>query len=326
MTDDDVIGLLNHDMGMEHQAIVQYLLAAWRLGGSVGGSIESIARDEMRHFKYFALAVRSLGGKPNMSRPAVDVKASPTEIIEANASAEDEAVEVYTEHMEAISHPEIKKLYERIIGDEKYHGEKFRRMLPKVEGLEATAPREPETEKEKLLQSYLQADISGEYAAILRYLHQSFVVDDGWLASSLEDRSIDEMKHMAWMAEEAIEAGGQPNIEPDPVEHSEDIREIFEGNLKLERGAEERYQKHIEGYDDEDMRRLWRHIQIQEEHHSDEFENRLSDLVEREAPGDTTAGERPEEAEPAESATEAEAKELSRQRRSVGSLFGKKQK
>ena len=320
MTDSEVIALLNHDMTMEHQAIIQYLLAAWGIGGEVGASIESIARDEMRHFKYFAHTVASLGGSPSVERAPVERSTNPAEIVRANAAAEDEAVKVYREHQAAIPYEHIKKLFDRIIGDELYHGGNFRAMLPKVEQMPPIEYHEPKTPREKLLFRYLEEDISGEYSAILRYLHQSFVVKDGWLSDSLEDRAIDEMKHMGWMAEHKAESGGEPEVEPDPIKLSTDLKEIFENDLKLEKEAEARYQRHIDGYDDPDLRKVWEYIKFQEQHHADEFQTRLQGLAKPEA----GAAETPKEA-PGEKASGAQPKP-ERPKPSVGSLFRKPQK
>jgi bacterioferritin len=314
MTDGEVVELLCHDMGMEHQAIIQYLLAAWAIGGEVGPSIEGVARDEMRHFKYFGQAVADLGGTPRMQRPAFERIANPVDIIRADAQAEDEAIAIYRQHQAAIPHEHIKKLYDRIIAEEQYHGEKFLRLLPKVEGLPAIEFNAPASPREETLFRFLEEDIAGEYAAILRYLHQSFVVEDGRLANMIEDRAIDEMKHMGWMAERKIDAGGEPVLEPAPVQFSNDLQEIFENNVKLEQGAEERYQRHIEGYDDPALQKMWAFIKFQEEHHTDDFEKRLAGHVAKSgAPAEETQ-DTPEEkqSEPGKIVT-------------VGSLFGKQQ-
>jgi bacterioferritin len=282
MTDQEVVALLNHDMTMEHQAIVQYLLSAWGTGGELASSIEGIARDEMRHFKWFAQIVVSLGGNPTTERAPVERTNDPVAFIQANINAEDGAVATYRQHREAIPYENIKKLFDRIISEEQHHGEKFRAMVPKVEGMPPIEYHAPQTPQEKLLYRYLEEDVSGEYAAILRYLHQSFVVKDGWLSKALEDRAIDEMKHMGWMAEHKAEAGGEPEANPDQIRLSTDLKEIFAGNVKLEQDAEARYQRHIDGYDDPDLQKLWAFIQYQEQHHTDEFQTRLREQLESE--------------------------------------------
>lgn len=294
MTDQEIVALLNHDMTMEHQAIVQYLLAAWAIGGEVGSSIEGIARDEMRHFKWFAHAVVSLGGDPTVGRAPIERGTDPAALVRTNASAEDMAVVTYRQHREAIPYQNIKKLLDRIISDEQHHAGKFRAMLPKVEGMPAPQYHEPTTDKEKILYRYLEEDVSGEYSAILRYLHQSFVVKDGWLSKALEDRAIDEMKHLGWMAEEKSEAGGEPGMSPDPITLTADLREIFTNDVKLEQEAEARYQRHIDGYDDPDLQQLWEFIKFQEQHHTDEFQTRLLEQTEREAAAQAQVDQTPQ--------------------------------
>ncbi|HPU84323.1 MAG TPA: ferritin-like domain-containing protein [Candidatus Latescibacteria bacterium] len=309
MTDDQVVDLLAHDMSMEHQAILQYLFSAWVIGGEVGPSIESVARDEMRHFKYFGLAIVELGGKPRMEGPAFQRLTDPTAIVLANAASEDEAVKVYTQHRELIPDPRVKKLYDRIIEEEMYHGQKFQRMVAKVEGMPPVEFHEPQSPQQETLFRFLEEDIAGEYAAILRYLHQSFIVADGKLGNAIEDRAIDEMKHMGWMAEHKIDSGGEPVLQPAPVQYSTELPEIFRYNIQLEKGAEERYQRHIDGYEDPDLQRVWAHIKFQEEHHTDDFENRLADL-----------NRTPE----TQATTSSDASNV-KPKTSVGSLFGKPQ-
>ncbi len=336
MTDKEVIDLLNHDIEMEHQAILQYLLTGWTIE-DLEAPIVEIARDEMRHFKWFAQAVVSLGGEPSMKVPEVFPVGDPVEALKKIAVMEAEAAEEYGQQIDKIPHENIKRLLERIVGDERYHEGKFVGLAEKAERmreegtLELTELDKSPDKRKRLLWRYLQEDVSGEYAAILRYLHQAYLVEDGKLGMALEDHAIDEMKHMGWVAEEIIESGGEVDMTPDPVKFTTDLKEMFLGNEKLERGAEDRYLRHAAGYDDEEMKELWDYIRFHETHHTQDFQSRLAKLAENETKSDpepeADAGTEPPAAssEAAKSET-SPADEQHDKKATVGSLFRKKQK
>jgi rubrerythrin len=273
-----------------------------------------------------------LGGEPNMKVPEVPFDRDPMALIRMNVEAEQDAADTYAKHIEAIPNADVRRLLERIRGDELYHKGEFLGLLEKIEPLVASGELEivdldkSPDKKKQMLWRFLQEDVSGEYNAILRYLHQSFTVEDGWLADNLEDRAIDEMRHMAWVAEEIVESGGEVDMVPDPVTYTKDLREIFTGNAKLERAAEDRYQRHIDAVDDDELRELWGYIQFQEKHHAADFEDQLSTLS-SEAKAVKSEEPKQPEAEPAEAepAKEAPKPDIPRDKKpTVGSLFRKK--
>jgi len=277
MAKDDVIRLLNEAMVAEHQAILQYNLSAWALASAgLESDIQDIARDEMRHFKYFAHGVRSLGGEPDMTRPSFFRSAVPTEMIRANVAAEVGAIEMYRQHRSLIpsEHGPIIELYDRVIGDEQYHEGQFEGMLPKVEGVPPIQYHEPATPREAALFRFLEEDMSGEYGLLLRFLHQSFMVDDGWLADGLHDRATEQMKHLGWLAEEKVDAGGEPELMHGPVTYAAGLPAVLQGNPQLERQAQARYQRHIDEYDDPELQRLWAHIKFHQAHYLEDFVRR----------------------------------------------------
>ena len=59
------IELLNQDLHLEHATIIQYLSHAYAFGeGELAGELESIAREEMQHFRWLAEEIVELGGRP----------------------------------------------------------------------------------------------------------------------------------------------------------------------------------------------------------------------------------------------------------------------
>ena len=207
---------LNDDLMGEHQAIVHYLTHAWTAVRQFGDAIEAIARDEMRHFKWLAHAIVAVGGVPDLTPPDLLPQFSGIDALDYDIDAEEEAISQYLAHQRDIPDERIKALIGRIIPDERYHRGVFvdlrSQWIARAEdkqGEESEAGRVDET-----LAQRFQEVVSTEYQAILRWLLESFLArhtrDVGLDA---EDRAIDEMKHMSWMAEAMVDLGGFPRFQ-----------------------------------------------------------------------------------------------------------------
>jgi len=173
----DIIEMLRADMRSEHQAIIQYLNHAYSLeGAGVGPDIEAIAREEMRHLDWLADAIIELGGDPDMGREQPDLTAAtaPEQMLK-DVDLEQQAIDQYRRHIEAIDDPEIRRLLARITHDEQAHQQEFRGLAEKV----AAVPVEAEAESagERLAQ-ILDDGVRHEYTVILQYLYHSFVAED----------------------------------------------------------------------------------------------------------------------------------------------------
>lgn len=90
------VPLLNADLRGEHVAIVQYLTHAWQLGEPWASRWESIARDEMRHFRWLAHAIVGLGGIPDLTPPPPP--ASDGDLVRQDLAAEEAAIAQYRAH------------------------------------------------------------------------------------------------------------------------------------------------------------------------------------------------------------------------------------
>jgi len=65
----ELVSLLLHNVALEHAAIVQYLYHVFLIGDEeITGEIEKIARQEMRHMKWFAHRIAQLGGEVELKR------------------------------------------------------------------------------------------------------------------------------------------------------------------------------------------------------------------------------------------------------------------
>ncbi len=209
---------MNADIRGEHDAIVHYLTHAWTVADLYGGNIESIARDEMRHLKWLAHTVVHLRGVPDFSPREVSPVVHLREALEIDIAAESEAIAQYEDHQARIDDAPVQALIGRILVDERDHRRQFREMLNKAP--EGTWSEKAGDEAVSAAASNLQRLLSVEYRQILEYLFRYFVnVHGSQMGMTDEDRAVDEMKHLGWMAESMADLGRFPQWEkaPDPA-------------------------------------------------------------------------------------------------------------
>lgn len=227
------IELLNRDLMGEHQAIVHYLTHAWTVVRQFGDSIEAISRDEMRHFKWLAHTIVALGGVPDLTAPDLLPIFSGEDALDYDISAEEEAISQYLSHQRDIADERIQDLIGRIIVDERDHRRQFLAMR---RDWVVTNPTTSEV-RELDQGSRLQILVSQEYHQILDYLMQSFLMRHvRQIGLDAEDRAIDEMKHMSWIAEAVAKMGGVPRIkdtnrEPDTLTLYRDLKSWAEQEM-----------------------------------------------------------------------------------------------
>ncbi len=207
---DEQVGLLNEDVMGEHQAIVHYLTHAWTVVHRYGPRIEAIARDEMRHFKWLCQTIVALGGVPDLTPPAILPVFSGLEALDYDIDAEEEAIRQYLAHQRTIALTSVQQLLGRIVIDERDHRRQFIDLRQQwlQEEPPAVVPASGESESERF-----QWVVSQEYREILRNLMQSFVsVHLREVGLTAQDRAIEGMKHLSWMAEAMAEQGGRPQL------------------------------------------------------------------------------------------------------------------
>ncbi|MGQ9630168.1 MAG: ferritin-like domain-containing protein [bacterium] len=294
----EVVAMLNRDIELEHAAIVQYLVHAYTIGeGTMACKIEEIAREEMYHLNWLSKRVVELGGDPTINRGPMDLEGDLiSTLLQYDVKAEEGAIALYREHIEAIEDPKIKALLSRIVSDEEAHHESFRGMIEGVRGKdEDVIKREPLSEPKDV--EYLSSAVKGEYGAVLMYLHQYFVTSECPLSKELLERAIEEMKHIGWLSERTAELGGKPSIEyPPDVNLRGDVPGIIAAGLDRERWAEEDYQKGIKSLKDPEARSLLERIYTQEVYHEDFFSGLQDGPVKTTSPtsgGKEKVGEEP---------------------------------
>lgn len=224
-----ITALFNHNVGLEHGAIFQYLQHAYAIGeAGVGAEIINIARSEMRHLKYFADTVVELGGIVTLERPAVKVEAASTrEMILLGVEAEAEAIRDYSSQLERIDHPGAQRILERVIMDEQLHREQFADFETEVAEMaeQASFPSSGEPEDPKLA-TLLNEAFAQEYNQVLVYLRHYFQVRNWEAKDFLFENTVWRMKHMSLMADSLHGQHTDPNFHwnPQPVEGAVEAR------------------------------------------------------------------------------------------------------
>jgi bacterioferritin len=95
----------------------------------------------------------------------------------------------------------------------------------------------------------LNEDLAGEYNAIISYLQYSAKVSGPYrpqLVAFLQAEIPDEQRHAQYLADKIASLGGEPTVEPKPVQVSKDTRQMLEFIYQAEKETVENYQKRIE--------------------------------------------------------------------------------
>ena len=275
----EVIALLNEDIKGEHAAIVQYLRHAYAMGeGEMACEIEAIAREEMRHLDWLAETIVELGGEPTLDRGEMTIGgASVAEWMQRDVGLEQDAIDMYEDHIAAIEDPKIKRLLRRIVSDEASHRDDFEHFVDKSkrEAMEPIAPLEVPGGKPTKLADMLNWGVRHEYTVILQYLYQSFLTPHEEVSEQLEDQAINEMQHLGWLAEELVDGGGTPNIEHTEANKSTKTADMLRADIKIEKEVAEAYDRAAKEVEDAGLKELLLRIRDNEIYHIDVFNDLL---------------------------------------------------
>ncbi len=111
------------------------------------------------------------------------------------------------------------------------------------------------------------------------YVRNAFIMPKCDPSRVTEAISIDEMRHMNWLAELIVKRGGKPGMEHGELEFGGDeLKSQLERQAALETEAIERYRRHIELIDDAEVVGVLKHILDEEKRHRKEFRARLEKL------------------------------------------------
>ncbi|ADC89863.1 hypothetical protein Thal_1231 [Thermocrinis albus DSM 14484] len=286
MNKKETIDLLLYNVALEHSAIVQYLYHIFLItDGNITSEIESIARQEMRHLKWFAQKVVQLGGRVVLNRlEDMIVVGGPdwADMISKDVDAERMAIEIYSRQLELVKDDSVKRLLERVIKDEEDHQVEFSQLL---EQIKKNSPEEerPTTQQDPEVVQLLNRFLKEEYGTILKYLHEFFHAKDCQYKDMMLDLAVESMVHMGKLGEKIGKMGGIPHIEVDvPLYSGGALQEKVMGELSYEQKTGEDYSQEIKTVKDPDLLRLLRFIEHQEEYHKHmlkEFLDRMRKLT-----------------------------------------------
>jgi bacterioferritin len=269
-----IIELLNTDLKDEHGAIIQYLTHAYGIGeGEVACEIESFAREEMRHLDWLAETIVAMGGQPSLERGTMNMTGTSVPAwMATDVGLEQGAIIQYEEHIKMIDNPDIKRLLQRILADEKAHRGKFEHLVEKTkkEGLkDIRGDRQDSTAKT------LNWGISHEYTVVLQYMFHSYMTKKVEAKKQLEDQAINEMQHMGWLSEEMASGGGSPKIEHTEVDRSTKTADMLKADIKIEKEVAEQYDRAAKETKDTGLKTLLLRIRDNEKYHLDVFNDLL---------------------------------------------------
>lgn len=136
MNKEELIKGLNHDLGSELAAIIQYTTYAAKATGpfrpQLSAFFGSEIADEQMHAQYLANKIVALGGEPTTVPHEVKAAGSNKEMLQAVLEAERAAVKQYTERAEqaeAMGEKGLAVQLEDMVRDESSHAEETERIL-----------------------------------------------------------------------------------------------------------------------------------------------------------------------------------------------------
>jgi bacterioferritin len=125
----------------------------------------------------------------------------------------------------------------------------------------------------------LNADFVRELEATMVYVQNSFLMEDCDPSRVTEAISVDEMRHMWWLADLITNRGGKPTMEHKELNFGgESLEDMLQRQIQLESEGIEIYSQQIETIDDEEVVGVLKHIRDEERRHRKEFRQRLEKL------------------------------------------------
>ena len=234
----EVLASLTEDMALEHGAIMQYVIHGVYLRDvGITDQVRKIAREEMWHFEWLAEALRDRGGEGVLDRADMFLSTSMGDSLQADIATEDLALLHYAHTLEVVGHsdPELSRLIERIVVDERYHRLTFERLARDAQeaGEEAYAAH-PITGPEDL--AVIGPTIQTEYASVLQYLWNKYGCGDCEQAETYFELAVDEMRHLSQVASYVPGLGGPrpPDVPSDRVRVVHSTDEAHEAARLLE--------------------------------------------------------------------------------------------
>jgi len=125
----------------------------------------------------------------------------------------------------------------------------------------------------------LNEDFVRELEASMIYVYNSFIMKECDPSRVTEAISVDEMRHMWWLADLITKRGGKPTMEHQELDFSnDDLKIMLKQQIQLETNGINRYNHQIDIIDDDEVVGVLKHILDEEKRHRTEFKMRLEGL------------------------------------------------
>ena len=125
----------------------------------------------------------------------------------------------------------------------------------------------------------LNIDFVHELEATMIYAYNSFIIKDCEVSRLTEAISVDEMRHMWWLADLIVKRGGKPTMEHRELDFSsDDLMAQLKLQIQKETEGINEYQRQIEIIDDEEVVGVLKHIIDEEKRHRKEFNEHLKNI------------------------------------------------
>jgi bacterioferritin len=126
----------------------------------------------------------------------------------------------------------------------------------------------------------LNEDFVRELEASMIYVYNSFIMKECDPSRVTEAISVDEMRHMWWLADLITKRGGKPTMEHKELDFSDDdLKSMLKRQIQLESDGIDRYNHQISIINnDDEVVGVLKHILDEEKRHRKEFKMRLEGL------------------------------------------------
>lgn len=125
----------------------------------------------------------------------------------------------------------------------------------------------------------LNEDFVAELETTMTYVFNSFVMEECDPSRVTEAISVDEMRHMWWLADLITKRGGKPIMEHKELNFGgKSLGEMLQRQIDMESEGIDKYTYQIGVIDDEEVVGVLKHIRDEERRHRKEFRERLEDI------------------------------------------------
>jgi bacterioferritin len=134
--------------------------------------------------------------------------------------------------------------------------------------------------KRKEIIKLLNDNFVRELEATMIYSRNYFLMEECDVSRITEAISVDEMRHMWWLADLITKRGGKPTMEHQELDFGgDDLKGMLERQIRLESEGIEIYTQQIKELPDEEVVGVLKHILDEEKRHRKEFRERMEKYV-----------------------------------------------